>query len=508
MMTTLYRHYRPQIFAELVGQPHVVETLRQAVLKNRLAHAYLLYGPRGTGKTTTARILAKRINCTTPNDAEPCLHCVSCLALQANRHLDVIEIDAASNRGIDDIRALRETVATAPSLGKYKVYIVDEVHMLTKEAATALLKTLEEPAKHVLFILATTELHKVLPTITSRCQLFRFRRASDHELRGRLQQLLAHEQRTADDAALTFIISRSDGCYRDAESLLGQLLTLHEKHVTKDDLTEFLGLPPMHLIEQFVTALVRSESSPALAAVDEAFSTGYDPEQFLKESTYAARDGAVAIATSAQQLPVFAQEPHAAERLPTIIRALLQALQDLAYVPQPMIALQLAIITVCMKRGYESTASRHTAKPQQATTPRTTQPQQTPAQDLQPTPVQEQQAKRIQVDVTQVVERWSDLIQQVKNSNPVAATFLRAIEPVAIEDGTVRLRARYALHRNFFNKPANKKLVETTLSEVLSTGLTILCELVEADQSLNAATQQPHDDKLYQAAQEVFGKVK
>ena len=276
-MATLYRRYRPQKFGEIVGQDHVTETLRQAALKNKLTHAYLFYGPRGTGKTTMARLLAKRANCEKAKGAEPCGKCTSCRALATGRHTDVMEIDAASNRGIDDIRALREHINLAPALGKYRVYIIDEVHMLTREAAAALLKTLEEPVAHVIFILATTELHKVPPTILSRCQVFRFKRASRDEMAGRLKFILKKEKRAADEATLDFIIDRSDGCYRDAESLLGQLLTLRDKKVNKLALQEFLGLPAPATLERFLEALVNGESAPALAAAEETVGGGYYP---------------------------------------------------------------------------------------------------------------------------------------------------------------------------------------------------------------------------------------
>src|SRR3989344_2480748 len=223
-MATIYRQYRPHRFAEIVGQPHVTKTLEQAIMKGRIAHAYLFQGPRGTGKTSTARILAKRLLCEKSKDAEACGQCAPCKATEAGKNIDILEIDAASNRGIDNIRSLRESTTLSASMGKYKIYIIDEVHMLSHDAFPALLKTLEEPTSHVIFILATTELHKVPPTILSRCQVYSFRRATPEEMRGRLTYILGEEKREAESDVLDFIINRSDGCYRDAESLLGQLL--------------------------------------------------------------------------------------------------------------------------------------------------------------------------------------------------------------------------------------------------------------------------------------------
>lgn len=472
-MATLYRRYRPQKFSEIVGQDHVTETLRQAALKNKLTHAYLFYGPRGTGKTTMARLLAKRANCEKATGAEACGKCASCRALATGRHTDVMEIDAASNRGIDDIRALRERINLAPALGKYRVYIIDEVHMLTREAAAALLKTLEEPVTHVIFILATTELHKVPPTVLSRCQVFRFKRASRDEMAGRLKFILKKEKRTADEATLDFIIDRSDGCYRDAESLLGQLLTLRNKKVNKLALQEFLGLPAPATLERFLEALVNGESAPALAAAEETFGGGYDPEQFLKESIRLARDQALKQARDGGDVSA---------RWPEIIRVLLQALQDLAYVPQPAIAVQLAILTVCTVKGQ----NRQPAAP-------------APAES------------KSNVVLERVGAVWPDLIDEVKRDNPVAATFLRAVEPTAVRDGTVTMRAQYALHQTFFDKPDSRKLIASILSKLLGGKVDVVCILDEVGAhrapSL-AERRRQHEEKFQQTVREVFGSAK
>ncbi len=490
-MPTLYRQYRPQTFAGLFGQEHIAQTLRQAIEKNRIAHAYLFHGPRGTGKTTTARILAKRLNCTNAKGAEPCGTCKLCQATQEGTNIDVIEIDAASNRGIDDIRALKDGIGLAPAMSKYKVYIVDEVHMLTNEAFTALLKTLEEPSAHAVFILATTELHKVPETILSRCQVYRFRRATPQELERRLTFLLEQEKREAEAAALQFIISHSDGCFRDAESLLGQMLTLHDQKITEQDVTEFLGLPPSSVIDELLLALVNGQSTPALTALETAFASGFDPEQLIKESITRARDGAVALAKNDATTAAFVHPPHAAARLPLIIRALVQALQDLAYVPQPIIALQVAILSVCT----------HAGKPKPATVT-------TPAKPVITTPVA---ALKSAVTPEQVKNIWPQLIANIKAKNPVAATFLRAIEPQAVEGNNVRLRASYALHRNFFDKPENKALIEGILSELVGVPLTINCFI---DQPISGSsvtwspTQPQPEQDLLAAVKEVFGTGK
>jgi len=216
------RKYRPQTFETVLGQEHVTVTLRNAIIRGRIAHAYLLTGPRGVGKTTTARIIAKSINCLNPVEAEPCNVCANCLAIQSGQSIDFIEIDAASNRGIDEVRSLTESVRYAPVTGKYKVYIIDEVHMLTKESFNAFLKTLEEPPEHTIFIFATTDVHKVPITIISRCQRYDFRRIPLDIIKEGLREIAEKENIEIDDKTLTLIAKKADGGMRDAESFFDQ----------------------------------------------------------------------------------------------------------------------------------------------------------------------------------------------------------------------------------------------------------------------------------------------
>jgi DNA polymerase-3 subunit gamma/tau len=484
-VATLYRQYRPQTFKELFGQDPVRATLMRAVESNKLTHAYLFFGPRGTGKTTTARLLAKRVNCLAPDGAEPCGQCASCEALQSGRHIDVIEIDAASNRGIDDIRTLREATAFVPTLGAYKVYIIDEVHMLTKEAASALLKTLEEPVPHVMFILATTELHKVLPTVASRCQVYRFRRASTEELRSRLTFLLAQEKREAEAEAIDFIIDRADGCFRDAESLLGQMLTLQEGKIMRSDMASFLGLPSPELLTSFLTAVVSGKARPALEAVDELFAAGVDPEHFLRDAIRSARDEAVRLASG--ETPTWSSgAAGAAARLPQIIRALLQAVQDLAYVPQPLIAVHLAILTVCIDGGGAA-------------------PKTSPPATTSKTPVQRRAGV---ASVKAIADAWPRLIAQVQKTNPVAATFLRAVHPIAVDGTRVTIQAQFSLHRTFFERPEVSKLVTETLSTLLAQPVTLAFVLNEGEGRPSpslAEARQRHEEKFQETVKEVFG---
>ncbi len=234
--------WRPQRFEDVVGQEHITLTLKNAIKNNRIAHAYIFTGPRGVGKTTTARILAKTLNCLNPKDNEPCNECEMCKSILNNQSLDIIEIDGASNRGIDEIRTLRESVKYAPTKGKYKVYIIDEVHMLTKESFNAFLKTLEEPPSHTIFIFATTDIHKVPLTIISRCQRFDFRRIQLDEIKKLLSEIAQEEKIKIDDKTLTIIAKKSDGALRDAESYFDQVISFCGNNIDSETVSKMLNL--------------------------------------------------------------------------------------------------------------------------------------------------------------------------------------------------------------------------------------------------------------------------
>jgi DNA polymerase-3 subunit gamma/tau len=277
----LARKWRPQTFAEVIGQDHVTVTLMKAVEKGRLAHAYLFTGPRGCGKTTTARLLAKVINCEAPEGSEPCNKCASCLAVMEGRHLDVFEIDGASNRGIDEIRDLREKIGYAPSQSGSKIYIIDEIHMLTPQAFNALLKTLEEPPSHVYLVFATTEPHKVPSTILSRCQRFNFKRLELSEITGQLEAICGKEGIGADPEALLLVARRAEGSMRDAESLLDQCISASDKKLDLELVRAVLGLVDSQIIERLLGAVAERERGKALALVDEVVSSGLDLEKFF-----------------------------------------------------------------------------------------------------------------------------------------------------------------------------------------------------------------------------------
>ena len=275
------RKYRPKNFDEIVGQEHITKTLINAINDNRVAHAYLFSGPRGVGKTTTARILSKSLSCEKGVTAVPCNTCSNCKEIDNSMNLDVLEIDGASNRGIDEIRTLQENTRYAPGRGKYKIYIIDEVHMLTKPAFNALLKTLEEPPKHVIFIFATTEPHKVPMTVLSRCQRFNFRRLTVSEIEEKLIEISKQEKILIDNLAVKLISRQADGSLRDGESMLDQLFTYSDEKITENEVRRMFGFVEDELFFSLTDAIKEKEENEILNIVDEVFDKGYDMEEFV-----------------------------------------------------------------------------------------------------------------------------------------------------------------------------------------------------------------------------------
>jgi len=285
----LYRKYRPQTFSEIIGQEHIVQTLTNAISLGMVSHAYLFSGPRGSGKTSIARLLAKSVNCQNRKEGEfePCNKCQSCLEIMEGKSMDLIEIDAASHRGIDEIRELKDGIRFVPTKSKYKVFIIDEAHQLTKEAANALLKTLEEPPAHAIFVLATTEIHKMIPTIISRCQRFDFRKLTLPEIIKRLEIISQKEKAKIGKAALELIALNSGGSIRDGESLLDQILTFtgaseKRKEIKAEDIKDLLGLVEINLVSNFCDFIAQKKASEAVSFLNEIIDRGLDLQNFSK----------------------------------------------------------------------------------------------------------------------------------------------------------------------------------------------------------------------------------
>ncbi|MBU3934928.1 DNA polymerase III subunit gamma/tau [Patescibacteria group bacterium] len=290
MSLAFYRKYRPQTFTEVIGQSHVVQTLTNAILSNSISHAYLFSGPRGSGKTTVARVMAKALNCENrkENQFEPCNKCPSCLGIAGGNAMDLIEVDAASHRGVDDIRELRDGVRFAPVKSRYKVFIIDECHQLSKDANNALLKTLEEPPSHAVFVLATTEIHKMIPTLVSRCQRFDFRRLQTSDIIKKLERISEKEGIKFDKSALSLIALNARGSFRDAESLLDECLSFSGKTalIRAEDVEELLGVVEIGHISKFVDALLSKNAKEAILHINKMVDDGIDLQEFTKTLIY------------------------------------------------------------------------------------------------------------------------------------------------------------------------------------------------------------------------------
>ena len=366
----LYRRWRPERFADLVGQEHISRTLSRAVMSGQTSHAYLFTGPRGTGKTSTAKILARALNCAEGPTLTPCGVCDSCRSISDGSSMDVFEIDAASNRGIDEIRDLRESVKFAPTEGHYKIYIIDEVHMLTTEAFNALLKTLEEPPERVIFILATTEPHKVPATIQSRCQRYDFHRITVTEIRDRLLYVCKESDIAAEEDALGIIAAQADGGMRDALSILDQCMALAEGALTAERVQEALGLVGRAWIRRMAGEIAARDAAALIAQLSELLQSGRELKQVLAElAQYFRRlmiagvGGAVSAAElcagDAEELRMDAAQ-FTQEEIMAILRRLNETMQELRTSPQPRIAVETLLIGLCHTEGTapsgESTA--------------------------------------------------------------------------------------------------------------------------------------------------------
>lgn len=379
------RKWRPQSFGEVVGQTHITQTLHNALKNGRIPHAILFTGPRGTGKTTSARILAKALRCPNAVDFIPCNECSNCAEIATSSNVDVIEIDGASNNGVDSIRDLRETVGYMPSSGKYKVYIIDEVHMLSTSAFNALLKTLEEPPAHIIFIMATTEVHKIPQTILSRCQRFDFRRISVKQIAERLKHICTQDGLQADDEALWLVAKQADGSMRDSQSLLDQVITFANGPLTKNLVQEILGLTDRELLFHTLELILDRNAKEMIQHFQSLKLAGLEPELFFQELIELTRHLLVikiagAEATNIIEIPeseferlAFLTQKSSQEDIHMLFDMLLKAAQDLSFAQDPMLVVEMLLLRLSSgpKIHDLQTLLAHTASGQTFQTPAT-----------------------------------------------------------------------------------------------------------------------------------------
>ena len=371
--TALYRKFRPQEFEDVKGQEHIVTTLKNQIKADRIGHAYLFCGTRGTGKTTIAKIFAKAVNCEHPVDGSPCGECPVCKAIAAGNSMNVIEIDAASNNGVDNIRQIREEVEYRPTEGKYKVYIIDEVHMLSIGAFNALLKTLEEPPSYVIFILATTEAHKIPITILSRCQRYDFRRISIETISARLMELMEKEQVTVEERAIRYIAKAADGSMRDALSLLDQCIAFYlGQDLTYDKVLETLGAVDTEIFSRLLRQILEKNVTGAIGVIDEMVIEGRELGQFVNDFTWYLRnlmlvqssdDMEDVLDISTENLALLKEEAQMVDTdiLMRYIRIFSELSNQIRYAVQKRILIEIAVIKLCkpeMEKDYGSLIDR------------------------------------------------------------------------------------------------------------------------------------------------------
>ena len=498
MSETLYRKYRPQKFSEVIGQNHIVQTLSNSIKNNRIGHAYLFTGPRGTGKTTMARLLAKTVNCPKAKNAEPCLSCENCKNIQDGRSLDIIEIDAASNTGVDNIRELRETVKLPPTLAKYKVYIIDEVHMLSTGAFNALLKTLEEPPAHVIFILATTEIHKIPDTIISRCQRFDFSKLPLENIIKKLSFVAKEEGVKIEKEALEMIAIASEGGMRDAESLLGQIISLEDKNITAKEVEEILGTTDHKNIEEMAEILLEGKISEGLKLVNKISSAGFDLEVFGKSFlNYLRKILAASIdekiienfsleLTSDQTKKIKSISKGKTAEILKMIEFFLEAQNKIRSSFIPQLPLEIAIAKM---GNYE-------LKVQKSESPKVQKPEIVnienvkkdvkSVEDVEDVNLKKQSNATISkaatnINIDDVKSKWKDIIRETKPFNHSISLFLLNCQPVDIKDGYLIIVTKYKFYKDKLGETQNKLTIEKVLANIL--GLDIRVKFLSEDEA-------------------------
>mgnify|MGYP000170981382 CR=1 FL=1 len=502
----LYRKWRPQLWDEVVGQEHVVQTLRHAIRTDRIAHAYLFSGPRGCGKTTSARLVAKAVNCLHPDPAQrPCNACEHCVAVNEGRFLDLIEIDGASNNSVENVRELRDKINFAPSQGRYKIYIIDEVHMLSLGAFNALLKTLEEPPAHALFILATTESYKIPPTVASRCQRFEFRRIPVADIVARLEALCALEGLRVEPAALELVARQATGALRDAISLLDQLVSADDA-VTLAQAQALLGTAVGQAVQDLSAALAAGEVKAGLDLVNAAVDAGADPRQlarqlvdYLRALLLVRLGNAALVDATAENRAVMMRQAEAwtPAGLVRAIRAFNAAANDVKGGWQPQLPLELAVVECA---GPLPIASAPTA---QAIGP-TALPQE-PA----PAPVTRRAPPAPGGDLRAAWRRALDLLLERKKIQKLTRSELEQCGVQAAPDNVLIVTTHKGFLDRLKGRPEFAGTLSGALSEVLGATHTVRFQL--ADERPNPAADQrpdiPPDGIVATALRDLGGEI-
>ena len=546
----LYREWRPKTFRGIVGQEHITKTLVNALKQEKIAHAYLFSGPRGTGKTTAAKILAKALNCELPKGVEPCNSCASCISIDHGSAMEVFEIDAASNRGIDEIRDLRESVKLSSIQGKHKVYIIDEVHMLTTEAFNALLKTLEEPPTQVVFILATTEVQKIPLTILSRVQRFEFHRISVENIQKRLVEVCESLGRQVNPSALVVIAQKSEGGLRDALSILDQCL-LQDDPIGVEEVYLVLGMVGETFSAQLIEALLSSDYGKSLTFLSEGIQQGRDPRQIIRELLDYLRQMLLTAATGETPLVAPHIQGQLVEQSKQIgiarmlhwISILLQGEGQLKYASNARLAAELLLVQTIHESqsiavsGQEEILKRLTemeqkiqgarfargdipeekpsvnpkvgrVQPNNVSTPKKTQ-----NLEIQKTAIHQENTvdkPKPNLSIEDIQGRWNDVLDQVKKLKKSTHAFLLEGKPVQFVENTLTIlfREGCSFHRDKVNQTENRQTIENVLKQVFGNSLTLqnfMENEFQTEETTESNDQKSQEQALINKAKDMFG---
>lgn len=525
----LYLKWRPQAFDDVVGQQHITRTLRNALVRGRIRHAYLFCGPRGTGKTTTARLLAKAVNCQAEDvAARPCNACANCLAMNENRYLDLIEIDAASHTSVDDVRELRDKIAFAPAEGSYKVYIIDEVHRFSPNAFDALLKTLEEPPDHAIFVLATTEIDKVPATIKSRCLQFEFRRVSLRELTERLSLITESESLSIEAAALELIARQGAGSVRDSISLLDQIVADPAETITLEMAQQLLGTASARHVHDLVEALVEEDIPRGIHLINMAIDGGSDPRQFGQQLVAILRYVMLAQTASADLIEATkddqARYADLAQRLSRArllkaIRAFNGAVNNYTGGWQPQLALELAFIEILQAAPEPATAAPEAAMPAPTPTQRPRPRSERAASPAEPADSKEdyeraqlsKPGERPAYPAAKIHQGWLEIRKQVYRYNRNIPPLLEHAHVRLIDGNRLILGVQSEVFKGLISEPKRAQVIERAIEDLHKVKLRLDVRVVDsvlAPDPASAANTREAEDPLVAAAKELGGVVR